>query len=308
MTSIESKLLGCTPYSSFLSEQNAAKLFLRSGWESTHGLYYDDPLTNKQRELDVVARQIWKRKSQSGEQLGRITLLLEVKSMKGFHLLISEHPAESDDFFEHIHWLGDPTGKYVEVNQGLINLGRKPEEIGRLLKALHQHAYPRQTCRMWKMMVRPHPIATFTSFRETNLGSEKDLDNSVFWRASQNLRSAHASISGNIREVHLETLLGAAEFEAKNKDWMRSMLWWASQQIGMVDIIHPIVVTDAEIWVASGDRPSQRGFARFGTHTYTGRMDWWCDVVNSEYLEEYVDQLTQHYRKHMRSAKAQLRD
>ena len=306
MTALESKILASSPYASFQAERSIAELLARTKWESTHGLYYDDLLTNKQRELDVVARQIWRRKHRDTQQLCRITVLVEVKSMSGFHLLLSEHPAASRDFYRHTHWLGDPSGKYIDLLQQFDNLGIEPKKIGALIEKLHRYAYPRQHARMWAMMVRPHSIPVFTSFRETNLGSEKDLDNSVFWRASQGLRSAHASIASNIRRTHLETIAGAAEFEAKSKNWVDSMFWWASQQIGMVDIIHPVVVTDAKLWAASNGGAEERKYARFGSHTYTGEMDWWCDLVNTEHLQEYVTKLTDHYRRYLRSAKAKL--
>ncbi len=309
MTTIERKLRSNLSYASFQSEQSVAKLLANAGWLSTHGLYYNDPLTQKHREIDVVARQIWKRKLKVGEQLVRITVLVEVKSMKGFHLLISEYPAESEDFFQHIHWFGDPRGKYLEVVQGLDALGVKADEIDNLVRRLHQYAYPGGRSRLWKMMIRPHPITTFTSFRETNLGTEKDLDNSVFWRASQNLRSAHANISDDIRKTHLDTLIGAAEFEAsRSKDWISAVFWWAADRIDIVDIIHPIVVTDAKIWATLNGGPRNRGFARFGSHTYTGLMDWWCDLVNASHLERYIAKLTRHYFRHMQSAKARLLD
>lgn len=306
VSTLENKISENISFKSFQAERRVADILSRSKWESTHGLFYVDLQTNKHRELDVVAHQVWNRTHRDVEQRCRITLLIEVKSMSGFHLLLSEHPATSQDFYQHIHWFGDPSGKYAELSQQLNEIGVDPKKILALTEKLHGYAYPRQHARMWSMMVRPQPVAAFTSFRETNLGGEKDLDNSVFWRASQNLRSAHMSIAKEIRCGHLETLIGAAEYEARSKNWLDSMLWWASQQVCIVDIIHPIVVTDAMIWATTPEGVKKRDYARFGTHTYTGLMDWWCDLVNSDHIEEYVNKLTSYYRKRLRSARAKM--
>ncbi|WIG54829.1 MAG: hypothetical protein OJF61_000615 [Rhodanobacteraceae bacterium] len=306
LDSVKKKLLTSLPYKTFRAERDVSDLLEHSGWKATHGLYYEDTDTKKQRELDVVARQIWQRSQHDVTQLCRITLIIEVKSMIGFHLLLSKHPATNQNFYEHIRWLGDGSGKYLEIAEMLRALDVEESKISALVRKLHRYAYPRETARMRPMMIRPNAAPVFTSFRETNMGSEKELEVSVFWRASQGLRSAFKAICQDIHETHLINLRDAAEFEANSTSWPESMLWWTRERVSILDIVHPIVVTDAQLWLSDSSGPTECSFARFGAHTYTGSMSWWCDVVNASHLPRYIAELSKHYRSKLRRIKAKL--
>jgi len=48
----------------------------------------------------------------------------------------------------------------------------------------------------------------------------------------------------------------------------------------MVDIVHPVVVTDAKLWSANRAGIEERKSARFSLRTFAGHSEWWCDVVN----------------------------
>ncbi|WP_426270781.1 hypothetical protein ACN9MB_03395 [Dyella kyungheensis] len=303
---MEQRILSSAPYKSFQSERVVVDLFRDHAWASTHGLYYEDLQTQKQRELDVVARQIWLSGDKAHEWVCRITVLVEVKTMAGFHLLLS--PVESPDtrFFDHIRWFGDSTGKYKALSKRFRALGISLEDIDALIKRAHQHAYPEDRARLWEQMIRPQSLMAFTSFRETNFGSEKELDNSVFWRASRNLRSAQASIVESMGRSDMRELLITAEFDHIKDDWVDGMWFTLSRRLNAVDIIHPVVVTDAQLWIVGDEGPRQCNYARFGEQSYNGAIEWWCDLVNSEHLGDYVAAVSSHYAKRLLASGGKL--
>ena len=63
------------------SEQKIAAALRRLDWKVTHGAYYPDPVTGKERELDVVAVRYFTKPD--GEAVSvRLHLLVECKSIK----------------------------------------------------------------------------------------------------------------------------------------------------------------------------------------------------------------------------------
>lgn len=304
MTPLQNSLLASSAFGSFSSEQAVAEVLSKAKWSSTHGFYYEDLLTQKQREVDVIAMQTWKRKQGEVDQSCDIYLLVEVKSMSGFHLLLSEHTMDARSFYNHILWFGDASGKYLELAQKLEQRGIEPKHSRSLISRMHQYAYPRHTARMGSMMVRPQAAQVFTSFRETNIGSDKELESSVLWKAIQSLRSAESALSRQIRGYHIERLMESIEYEPRTQDWVKAILPWAQWELGMVDIVHPVVVTDAKLWSANRAGIEERKSARFSLRTFAGHSEWWCDVVNSSYIKEYVAVVSKHYRRYLRRAKA----
>jgi hypothetical protein len=307
MDALKEKISKSISFHSFLSESAVCEALRLLGWNAKHGAYYEDIETKKQREVDVIARQFWGRKSKNGDQFVRLTILVEVKTMKGFHLLVSPFEEDGFSFYQNVHWLGDPRGDYTDLASALRVNGMEEDALNNFLKRLHQFAYPRQIARPRLLMVRPNTETVFTSFRETNIGSEKELDNSVFWKASQSLRAASKSIQKSIIEGSLDDIAGSVKYAPKAKEkHINYVLGWAKDQINRIDVIHPIVVTDADIWASGGDGPEPVKWSRFGQYSFDGTAEWWCDVVNSNHFAEYAQVISEHYALELKAAKAKL--
>ena len=113
------KLAESASFHSFRSESAVCDALKSLRWNAKHGAYYEDLETKKQREIDVIAQQFWSRKTKNGDQRVRITVLIEVKTMKGFHLLVSPFEEDGFSFYQNVHWLGDPLGNYSELSSAL---------------------------------------------------------------------------------------------------------------------------------------------------------------------------------------------
>jgi hypothetical protein len=58
-------------------------------WDVLHSCYYTDVKEGKLREVDVVGKQLWERKTKEGRQILILHLVIECKSAKEYHLLFA---------------------------------------------------------------------------------------------------------------------------------------------------------------------------------------------------------------------------
>jgi hypothetical protein len=307
MDELIKKIESSQSFKSFIRERDVSKLFHKYGWDTQHGAYYQDVDEKKYREIDVIARQIWEKQTKFGKQLIRLTVPVEVKTMNGYHIIVSSLEREKKIYCQNIVWLGDSSSEYLKVRTKLLDSGLPDNTVHTLIQRLHDFAYPRQQARTFSLMLRPQDEVVFTSFRETNIGSEKDLDNSVFWRASQSLYSAAKSITESIYEYHLDGINFTPierNYIGDEKKCIEEIFSRMCFHVQMIDIIHPIVVTDAMLWAVNEPAPQEISWCRFSLHEYNSSVVWWCDLVNSNHLIAYLNKLTKHYTLALKKSKA----
>jgi len=87
---IETKLQRSDALRSLTMEKEVVRRLRRLGWECVHSCYFKDLETTKLREIDVVAQRDWTKKLQGGSQVARVNLVIECKSVRGYHLLSIE--------------------------------------------------------------------------------------------------------------------------------------------------------------------------------------------------------------------------
>lgn len=307
--SLQSQILASDAFRSFLSEKSVCRTLNTCGWTTQHGAYFEDLETKKPREVDVVARQRWRRgQKKAPDQLALVSLLIEVKTMAGFHLVAS--PFDVHDtrvFHQNTDWLGDFTGEYADLCADLLKNGWTAQEVRAFKKSINRYAFPGDFMRLADLSVRPPSETAFTSFRETNIGKEKELDQSVFWRASRSLRSACQSIREGMQKSSLAEIAesGRKQGEAlPAKKKIDFVTFFAKMHLDRIHILHPIVVTDAKLWVARASKPVQAKWLRFAPHDFAGSPEWWCDVVDSSHFPEYTKRLSNHYARELVDAGA----
>jgi hypothetical protein len=84
------KLIASTSFQSLVTEEEVKSAFKQEGWQAIQSTFYKDLSTRVLREVDVLARNAW-----WCDMSARLTLevVVEVKTMKGFHLLFSPYTA-----------------------------------------------------------------------------------------------------------------------------------------------------------------------------------------------------------------------
>lgn len=305
--SLVERLQSSDAFQSLAVEAEVRSRFSSAGWEARQGAVYKDCKEHKLREADVVARRIWRSK-RNEDILMHVHAVVECKTMRGFHLVMWP---EADQFLQYqtcelAAWQGYyATEAREQITEILLRHGFEKAEVAPLLKRLTAMCYPRQTARIYRMLVRPFPLASFTAWRETNLGKDKDLDSSVFWRAVQALDSCVQSLQQDWLDTFLSDLSGAATLvELYNWDKQFAIESNLKRRSGMGAIYHPIVVTDAQLWLADEGRLREVPYARYVRSGTRFGASKWFDVVSRSSIESYVAGLTQHFDASFKQVRA----
>jgi hypothetical protein len=193
-----------------------------------------------------------------------------------------------------------------EITAALEKYGYGRGEVAEILKRIGKACYPRQYAKVGKFLIEPPPIATlFNAWKETNIGAEKDLDTSVFWRAVLALDSCVTSLRARRVQAFLEeleaTVAAPETTPAKKLDSLDFVYRHYSERLW---IYHPVVVTDARLWSSTTVGLKEVSEARFVRSDGIFETNRWFDLVSREHFDGYIRAVTAHYEKRFRAVRS----
>lgn len=305
--SITDRLQGSTAVASLRQERHIVASFQEAGWQVTHGYYYRDPATGKYRELDVLARRYWaQRRSKRRNYSLVVDVVCEVKSIRDFHLVFA--PSIGDDNYDtpaYKEWFGYHEKRLAAT---LDAAGATAEVMTRMLAYFRHACYARgnEFGRPYKLFIDPpHVDFRASAFRETNIGSDKELDNAVFWRSLQLVFAAIASIRESFLDLRFQEIAGSIAYARHAK--LDVALRMAETDIDFgaehVQVIHPVVVVDARMWVITGREINEITTCRFLRRSRDYPASW-CDVVTMADASRYIAALSEYYAGQARKRRA----
>lgn len=305
---IRKKLLKSQAVKSLQSEQNIHGIVNQLGWESVHSAFYIDVNTGKHRELDVVGKRSWHCKLKKQTTHAVLSLLIEAKSAVNYHLIFS--PLKNSPKWEnnHSYWVGrDERHTLNKRVDQLLNKGLSELQVKIIKEKLQSIAWPRETMLPGRLSVKPPPAPVYSSsFRETNIGNERELNNSVMWNASQSLKTAMSSLIDDHRYID-EDLNVEVDIALKDGlDPIGAVVDHFSLDLSFIWIYHPIIAIDSELWVTKNNNIEQINWCRFVQLNAFGQHDWWFDIVHNSYVDEYIKFITDYYKKTYRNKKATI--
>ncbi|WP_457356367.1 hypothetical protein [Roseateles sp. P5_D6] len=292
-------------FKSLRAEAHVAASLKKIGWRTTHSPYYLDDKTGKPRELDVAATMHWTKRRKSGDIWVRVNVFIEVKSNSDFHILFAGPAATPSSFDKNEYWIGYSEATSQKLEERLARFGLSRQEIFNFLHLVEKIAFPRNSMRTSPLRVRPPTIDhCFTAFRETNGKTEKDLDNSVLWRAASALRSA-------VRSTQLERMDGFAfdvgtdlEVARRHERPFETAMGAIDRETCSLVLYLPVVVIESRIWHAKAEGPEELKWARLIQYGTFGHQQDWVDVVALKNLEEYLDFQFAYFERAFRKARA----
>jgi hypothetical protein len=292
---------------SFATEALVSATLSDLNWKAAQGPLYTDVRDQKLREIDVLAHRVWRYKSKTGDSdtTATVVLAIECKTMRGFNILVNEAPDRDLQFQSTglAHWLGysyrDDREKIIHV---LEKYQYKRSDIVQILKKMEKACYPIELAKVHKFLVRPTPVdLSFNAFRETNVGTEKDLDNSVLWRAVLALDSCTASIMHSRLNCLLDDIATDANaFEQDGSNSLSVFSMTLERYSAQVWLYHPVIVTDARIWHSSEGSLNEMQVARYVRTDGFGNTNKWFDVVSREHFSSYAKTLAAYYEEKFR--------
>ena len=301
---LQAKLLASSSYKAFQAESVLRRLLQDHGWDAFQGTYYRDQNSGKLREIDVLGRATWN--LWTHRQLHAVVeVVVEAKTMKGYHLLFAPFVmppelAALDAVASPSHlmreWVGGDTGNRRYIESILRRCGVDESDVRQLSALVRANAYPDEAL-IKDLMIDPPPVSHYTgAFRETNVGSEKELEASVLWKATTSLMSAVQGLKRTRRRSRLSTakiLAGVAASEGR-KDYslVRNAL---SDAVAGYDQFHPVIVVDASLWHVAEDEIVEAPWCRMIMADSRGYPHFWVDIVHFEQFAAYCEDVLSGY-------------
>lgn len=225
MDELQKKLLASPTVITSKMETQTCHSCSSLNWQTMQGVYYQDLNHFKYRELDVCATQNWVYASNDNTKESismSINILAEVKTMAGYHLIFDSLNACPFTMFQsnYCDWVGYSVyDQKLKIFNILENQGINQKDFHTIIDLIHDAGYPNDMMRLWPLLIEPSEAKCFSgSFRETNIGSEKELENSVLWKACQSLWSSIESFKDYRFQTYLSDLEGDALLARQTED------------------------------------------------------------------------------------------
>lgn len=292
---IKNKLLNSDCLKSLIIESKVYKEFNNLSWQTEHSPYFVDPTSKKLRELDIKARKFFHKDDYSCD----VDILVECKSLSNYHIIANNSfPHKSE--FDFI-WPGNYIDKELnKLDEILFKYNFSTEEISYVKEKLEEYCVPETTYRWINYRLIPFDIPTFNTYRETNVSTFKDIDNSVVWKCILSLQSAIAA--------HVELLASNIEYiitEVIHRDIVR--LKKIEYIIaGLIDssnhlyFIHPVIIVESKLWeLTDSDELEELKYFRLNIQKFF-EEGFWIDIVNFEHLQEYIKKSNKYISFHKR--------
>ncbi len=290
LDNLKRKLLDSTAIKSIQQELDIYERFKKLGWHVQHSPYYLDTISGKFREVDIKARKYWLKQEDEEFSFG-INFVIECKSMNNYHIVLCN---EKDIGFGRDledDWIGvDGPNNYPHTIQLLQKHNITDSDIQETLKDFHKHLFPNGLIRYIDYRLESFDIPVYCSFRETNIGTTKEMENSVVWKAYQGLYSVIRTyqkdswVDIDYELYNIENEKYVSTYESKLKE-LKQTLYLASNHI---EIIHPVLVVESKLWGLQGDDMEELKYCRLLFQEMSG-FDKWIDIVNQKHLDEYLE-------------------
>jgi|JI8StandDraft_1071087.scaffolds.fasta_scaffold156101_1 hypothetical protein len=303
---IDKKLLISESGKSLISELKLYELcseIKTDYWKLNPSEFYIDPFENKIREIDLVMR----RTIELDNILINIVIPIEVKSNRDHHLIY----INNYEFDQSFKFNCDIIGKSFRNTQFLI--------LEKFNKLASYYNFKKDILKYFineivetsdfygghdKIQIPSIDKAEFvlfSSFRETNSSKDKDLDNSVFWKALKSLDSFTKSQLKIAQEEFVENIIESIPlkiipYEAEEERILRNSFKKIFSEIKpSIFLFHKVIVIGSRIWeVVDENNIIEKASGRF-IDVQNGKFKSWCDVVNDSHIENYIKTLLKEY-------------
>jgi hypothetical protein len=309
--------LGKSPaVSSLLTEQRVADQLRMRGWNTIHGFYYEDGESAKHREVDVAATIF--RNFEEADLIEEIRLSLVVECKSGIESNIITTPYSAPDSIPSeidMTPIISTAGKVVDrikadLRGELSSRFVVPDAIeayNRILRRYSAYLAHEDSGPLSIWISPPRVPYVTTAYRETSGLKQKEIDNSVLWRAFQSVYSAIEALqagfllfaSGYVGQVFDDAL-------AEKRDVWNAISLALACAVGMQATYHPVIVTHAKLWALDEESLVEIPQFRFLQVNSMGIPFRWVDVVRADTFAQYSAEVTHHYQERLAALPSQI--
>jgi hypothetical protein len=248
-------------------------------------------------EIDVLASNCWRKGNLAHPRTIELMLPVEVKNIRDFHIVFAPlAEAKSDDWLDR-EAVGFHGKRFMET---LERGGANETELLSTFDWFENACATGGGSLLVSGLLLHPPAAVFrsSSFRETNIGGEKEAGkDSVLWKAMQSVFAAVESSKRQKLDRVFNVVADSVSFARRINRTLSEVVETEFFSMGVSERIylyHPIVFVESHLWsrVAGSLQPLQ--WCRLYRLGSTGD-ELWCDVVSLSAASSYLTELTDCY-------------
>jgi hypothetical protein len=302
------KLKSSQAAESLRMEHQISRYFHDRNWPAQIGVYYKDPETGKEREIDVLCRHVLdrpKRHKDAAAPFINLDVICECKSLSAHNILFVEGQSDrdADDRLTN-HWSG-----YEENVQEMIDsISQRPPYLKSDIKKLHRYfserAYPppSQIEITFPLRLKP-PAHNFLAagFRETKGGDESERLSSPLWGAIQSVISATKAAEFSSKETTRSYISGRNPHMLEPSDLIEQDAIIFDIELLRRVLFHPIVFCKSRLFKLVEHDIEEVETARL----IVSHLDFsnrYVDIVRFDAAKTYIDDMISHFEKTAASA------
>jgi hypothetical protein len=283
-------------YRSLFAERKVFEDVRALGWDCVHGSLYLDRESGKLRELDLIARQVWRRgKKPIGDTL-TLHLPVEVKTAVEWSIIFPAEPAPVHIPVQNV-WIGD---EFVHKRRALHDLQRSGlthEQLKLVADKWSATVFDRSGFGGSEFPQQPPAVEHIaTTFQEVRPKSDRERETSVLWKAIRSLFSAVEALTDDLTDqLHRRITDDVVVFLDLGEDPMPEAIRGIYVATRSTHLVHPIVVTGSQLYRLANGVPTRVNHFRFIEVAASGGILRWCDVLSASASPEYLKSLTHFY-------------
>jgi len=304
---IRTKLASSEAAESLRMEYFVASCFHKHKWPAQQGVYYKDPETGKEREIDVLSHHALLRPQRyrgTGGPKINISILCECKSLSGHNLVLLR--GNPDPLFErHVrnHW----SGEEQHIRELVAVIGQTPYYSQLSKKELYSYygkrAYPEGRGIAYQLRLRPPPVALVANaFRETKGGQVrgKELDDqgtaSPLWSAIRSVLSATRAAENRFLAAMRSNISDRNPHTYDVQELVENDAFFFDAELVRAGCFHSVIFCKSKLFSLEETEITDVQSARL----FIRNLDLdsrYVDIVNFDAAEAYIDRMISHFEK-----------
>ncbi len=276
------------------------ELFRTNGWDTKLGFHYSDQETKKWRECDVLSSDTFKTTNSAiGAPLHNVYVACECKSLSGFHILFHHDPKLEKKHWLDMHWCGSEIEiarftRYVCDELEITDRNHRKK----LRDFLYKRAYEDHPADRYPRIYLPDANCVSSSFRETNIGNEREGSSSVIWNTIMILRSQTDDHNAMCQNRPIDLVGQSNDIKLRNlNEVIDSINFFYNAYLLRYIFFHRVIFVRANLWNHDIDGNlspviSTRIDIQNRTHSFFS-----VDIVSFDHAEIYINNFVHNTRK-----------
>jgi hypothetical protein len=288
-------------------EYFVAKCFQERNWPAQQGVYYKDPETGKEREIDVISHHVLERPRRYrgvGAPIINISAICECKSLSGHNLILLR--GDTDQLLENRisdHW----SGYEQHIRELVESIGQEPfyskSNKQQLYSYYSNRAYPEGRAIVHQLRLQPPPVElNAIAFRETKGGQDrtKDVDNqgtaSPLWSAIRSVLSAAEAAKQRSFETMRSYTSGRNPYAYDVLELTQLNAFFFDAELMRMACFHPVIFCKSRLFSLEQNEVHAVQSARL----FIRNLDFnsrYVDIVNFDMAESYIERMISHFEE-----------